>query len=298
MMAMQDRISDLNLNRSSKDTVEVVVDGNEEGEEGAFNPEFFEEVGQIKSLMSLMRRNVKSIQTAYSKQGFAVAENTQKTEELESLLESTNSAASKVRNKLKSMKHRNDTLPPENPQKRVQTNMHSVLSEKFRSLLTEYQTLQTNYKEKCRDRVQRQAEIVKPGVTREEVDQMIETGTGAFQDQMLSTQKHTEAKNALMQMQEQQRDLKQLEKSIQELHQIFLDMQSVVESQKEVVDRVETNVAESAVYTAESIHKLNKAHEYTMAKRRRIAATTGAIVVILLVAAGIIGALFAAKVFA
>jgi len=292
---MSDRLSELNRTGG----LEVVVDSNDDLSEtqGSLSPEFFEEVGQIRSLTSLIRRNVKSIEEAYNKQAWSSADKTsQKTEELEELMESTNSAASKVRTKLKVMKSANDALPSEDPQKKTRTHIHNVLTQKFISLITEYQTLQNNYKEKYRDRVQKQAEIVKPGISRDEVDQMMTTGTGVFTDQILADQKHTEAKNALLQMQEQRRDLKQLEKSIHELNALFIDMQAIVESSSENINFLESNITDSVVITGQSVTHLVKANEYANKRRRRIAFTIGAILLLLLIVAGVIAALIAAKV--
>jgi t-SNARE complex subunit (syntaxin) len=295
-----DRLNDLNVNRSPADKVEVVIDGGDEfGEDqGSFNPEFFEEVGQIKLLMSLIRRNVKSISDAYTRAMSSVENNSQKTEELDELMKSTNAAANQVRTKLKVMKQENDALPAENPQKRMRTNMHSLLTQKFIALVQEYQTVQTNYREKFRERFQRQAEIVKPGVTREEVDQMIETGTLSFADKMLSDQKHSEAKNALLSMQEQQRDLQHLEKSIQELNQVFIDLSTIVQQSGEHITRVEADVNKSVAFSGAAAKNTSVANEHAMARRKRIGIAITTIVVIALVIAAIIGGLFAAKVFA
>jgi len=70
-------------------------------------PEFFEEVGQIKTLMSLIRRNIKSIQDIYLKQSIS-ANSKLMTSELETLLDSTNASANQIRSKLKIMKQEID----------------------------------------------------------------------------------------------------------------------------------------------------------------------------------------------
>jgi len=211
-------------------------------------------------------------------------------------MKSTNAAASQVRTKLKKMKQENDGLPPENPQKRMRTSMHSLLTQKFIALVQEYQTVQTNYREKYRERMQRQAEIVKPGVTREEVDQMIETGTLTFAEKMLADEKHSAAKNALIQMQEQQRDLQHLEKSIQELNQVFIDMSTIVEAHSESFGRVEENVNQSVSISGAAVKSASQASEHANTRRRRIAIVTTTITVVVLATVAIVGGLIAAKV--
>jgi len=279
--------------------VEVVVDGGEDmgdsEDAGSFDPAFFEEVGQIKSLMSLIRRNVKSIMEAYTRAMASVENNSQKTEELDELMKSTNAAAGQVRNRLKSLKQENDALPPENLQKRMRTNMHSLLTQKFIALVQEYQTVQTNYREKFRERFHRQAEIVKPGVTREEVDQMITAGGLSFADKMLSENKHTEAKNALVSIQEQQRDLKHLEQSIQELNQVFLDMSTIVEASTAKVDSVGSHVGQSVAYSGSAAKSASDALESANTRRKRIAIAGTIVTVVVLVILAIVGLVVAAK---
>jgi len=170
--------------------------------------------------------------------------------------------------------------------------MHAVLSKKFLALLQEYQSVQNAYREKSRERFQRQAEIVQPGVGREQVDQMLASGGDYFGDKLLSDKKHSEAKNALMNIQEQQRDLKHLEKNINELHQVFMDMEILVESATERMESVEIDVAKTVESGAHAVHALKKAEEYTMQRRRKItilaAGITTIVLIIILVVVGIV----------
>jgi len=293
-----DRIADLNRTGQIEVVVERQNDQDDQDDQN-LDPKFLEDVGKIKTLTSVIRRNVNSIKDAYNKQAWSsVDSNLQKSEELDTLLQDTNKSAGQVRNLLKRMKIENDLLSPEDPQKRNRSNLHANLSQKFLALVREYQTLQTDYKEKYRERVQRQAGIVKPGVTNEEVDQMIETGTSSFVDQILAETKHTEAKNALLEMQEQQRDLKHLERSIQELNQLFIDMSTIVEAASERVDSIEEHVSESMGHASSAVVDLTRANESRMTKRRRVATTIGVVVTGLVIVAVVVGALFAAKVFA
>jgi len=290
---MTDRLKDLG-NKSVQADISIDM-GDENDESGAaFMPEFFEEVGQIKTLMSLIRRNIKLIQDEYNKQAWNANES-RKNEALEELLDSTNSAALQIRNKLKVMKAENDKLSGESAQKRIRSNMHNILSKKFIALVQEYQALQNSYKEKFRERVQRQAEIVKPGVTRDEVDEMISSGGNYFADKMLADSKHLEAKNALLNIQEQQRDLKHLEKSIQELHQVFLDMAAIVEASSDQVGKVETDVNRSLASAGQAVKHVTKAEEYLMQRRRRAALLYGGITAIIVTIALVAGLIIAAK---
>jgi t-SNARE complex subunit (syntaxin) len=294
-MQGKDRLTD--LGKKSSVQADVVVDvGEEGGEEGeAFMPEFFEEVGQIKNMMALIRKNIKLIQDEYNKQQWSASVDSKKNAVLEQLLDATNASALQIRNKLKTMKAENDRLPGESAQKRIRSNMHNILTKKFIALVQEYQALQNSYREKYRERVQRQAEIVKPGVSREEVDEMIVSGGNYFADKMLSDSKHLEAKNALLSIQEQQRDIKHLEKSIQELHQVFIDMAAIVEASQDSMTKVEDNTSSSLAAAGTAVKHVTKAEEYLMQRRRRAALLYGGITAIIVTIALVVGLIIAAK---
>eukprot|EP01103_Thecamoeba_quadrilineata_P018526 TRINITY_DN707_c0_g1_i1.p1 TRINITY_DN707_c0_g1~~TRINITY_DN707_c0_g1_i1.p1 ORF type:complete len:293 (-),score=56.31 TRINITY_DN707_c0_g1_i1:87-965(-) len=287
-----DRLSEIKQTQKP----DVAIDIDEDNDGSAYMPEFFDEVGQIKTLISLIRLNIKSIQEAYNKQVWGSIDSPKNSKELEQLLESTNSAANQVRTRLNKMKQDNSKLPAENPQKKTRTNMHTTLLKKFMALIQEYQTLQANYKERYRERLERQAHIVKPGITKDEVEQMMHSGTEYFADQMLSDDKHTASKNALVNIQEQQRDLQHLEKSIQELNQLFIDLSAAVESSTDKITTVQTMTTASLIETSEGITEIAKAEEYAMARRRRLALLISSVVTVILVILAIIAAVVAAKV--
>jgi len=252
--------------------------------------------------MSLIRTNILKIQEIYDKQSWSSpldnSQKTNNTQQLEELLESTNLSSSQIRNRLKTLKEQNDALPAENAQKRIRSNMHAVLSKKFLVLLQEYQSIQNSYKEKSRERFHRQAEIVQPGVSREQVDSMLESSGGNmdyFGDKLLSDKKHGEAKNALMAIQEQQRDLKHLEKNIQELHQIFLDMSLLVESSTETMVKVQLDISDTTLIGENAIKHLKKAEEHVMQKRRKMAILASGIGAVVLIAILIVVIVLAVK---
>lgn len=74
---------------------------------------------------------------------------------------------------------------------------------------------------------------VSPKISDKEVDQMIDSGetTQLFSEKIMHDAKHDQAKNALIYIQEQYKDILQLERSINELHQLFVDMKNLVDAQ-------------------------------------------------------------------
>ena len=82
----------------------------------------------------------------------------------------------------------------------------------------QFQELQKRYKNKYRDRLERQYKIVKPNATPDEIEKAMETGVegsaGVFAQQILMGPQHAEAKRALYDIQERHQDIVRIEKSI------------------------------------------------------------------------------------
>jgi Syntaxin len=63
-----------------------------------------------------------------------------------------------------------------------------------------------------------------------------------MQSKMLDNRReHNQATAALIHIKEQHKDILELEKSIIELHQIFVDMAALVDAQGELIDQIEYN---------------------------------------------------------
>lgn len=183
--------------------------------------------------------------------------------------------------------------------KEMQKRVHATLTKKFLDLMKEYQSIQTDYKNKYKERLQRTAEIVKPGITEEEVDTLVKQGTDAsllFSNEITADERrHTQAKNALFLIQEQKRDIEHLEKSINQLHQLFADMASIVENQAEILDLVEQNITDAVISSGKSVKSLTAAEESARARRKRLGIICCVIISVLLVAGGVVAAVLMAK---
>jgi t-SNARE complex subunit (syntaxin) len=121
------------------------------------------------------------------------------------------------------MEAKNKDLGIENSNKqlsaeqRMRLSQHGNITKKFMETMTEYQEIQTKYKNKYRDRLERQFKIVKPDATAAEIEHALESGTDGsslFAQQILMGAQHAEAKRALYDIQERHQDIIRIEKSI------------------------------------------------------------------------------------
>ncbi|XP_041096860.1 syntaxin-1A-like, partial [Polyodon spathula] len=83
-------------------------------------------------------------------------------QELEELMTDIKKLANKVRSKLKSIEQsieHEEGLNRSSADLRIRKTQHSTLSRKFVEVMSEYNATQSDYRERCKGRIQRQLEI-------------------------------------------------------------------------------------------------------------------------------------------
>ncbi|KAH1178730.1 hypothetical protein KIL84_000061 [Mauremys mutica] len=154
-------------------------------------------------------------------------------EELEELMSDIKKTANKVRSKLKSIEQsieQEEGLNRSSADLRIRKTQHSTLSRKFVEVMSEYNATQSDYRERCKGRIQRQLEITGRTTTSEELEDMLESGNPAiFSSGIIMDSNIT--KQALNEIETRHSEIIKLENSIRELHDMFMDMAMLVESQ-------------------------------------------------------------------
>ena len=87
----------------------------------------------------------------------------------------------------------------------------------------------------------------------------------------------------MLEIAERREAVKEIEKKLLELYQIFIDLSALVEAQGEVLDNIEVQVAKSVDYVASGTAALSKAKEYQK-KGRKLMCCSAIILLVMLFA--------------
>eukprot|EP00126_Sphaerothecum_destruens_P009579 Sdes_comp20539_c0_seq2m15235 len=288
---MRDRLAELKAKTGEEQAKSEVIDM-EPGPDSndSFMAEFFVAIGTIRDDIAELEKLIKSISEKHGQVLAAISEKQgqQTTLELDQLQDNAQRISNRVRNKLKAIDKENKALDKASEGSangRIRKSQHATLSRKFVDVMNVYNDTQTAYKQKYQERVRRQFKIVKPDATAEEIQAVVEgEPTNVFAQQIMS-KSHAEVKQALEDIQDRHKDILKLEKSIKELHELFVDMAILVEAQGEMIDRIEFNVSESTQYVEEAVIELKAAHRLqTSARRKQMYITICIIILILIIA--------------
>ena len=76
----------------------------------------------------------------------------------------------------------------------------------------------------------------------------------------------------MIHLKEQQREILELERSIAELYQIFVDITALVDAQGEMTDDISKNVEQATAWTGQAKKHLEDSNKYTKKKRKKCCA--------------------------
>lgn len=267
----KDRLAALVAAQSDEDDVADDVSVNV-GAQDDFMTEFFAEVEEIREMIDRIQTNVEDVKKKHSAILSAPQTDEKVKQELEDLMSDIKKTANKVRAKLKVIEQNIEQEEHTNKSSadlRIRKTQHSTLSRKFVEVMTEYNRTQTDYRERCKGRIQRQLEITGRTTTNEELEEMLEQGNPAVFTQgiIMETQ---QAKQTLADIEARHADIIKLENSIRELHDMFMDMAMLVESQGEMIDRIEYHVEHAVDYVQTATQDTKKALKYQSKARRKL----------------------------
>eukprot|EP00775_Hariotina_reticulata_P007707 gene7707-7906_t len=170
---------------------------------------------------------------------------------------------------------------------RTRTSITAGLKKKLKDHMKEFSDLRQKIMDESRQVVQRRVfTVTGQTLPEEEIDRMIETGEAEtiFQKAILE-QGRGRVLDTLAEIQERNRAVKDLEASLLELHQIFLDMAVLVEAQGEMLDNIEKQVMRSVEYVQSGTSALQDAKMLQKKTRKWMCC---AIILLLLTAAVIV----------
>jgi len=150
---------------------------------------------------------------------------------------------------------------PDEPETRIKDINCRALKDRFFNILQESQNAQLGYKNAVRNKIARHAKIIDPTLTEEQVETVCNDPNGANQllaNKMLGTG-HIKIRNAVADIQDKYKDIIKLEKSVAMIHQMFIDMQMLVQAQGEMLDNIEINVGEAKDYVVKANKQLASA---------------------------------------
>ncbi|CAM6029383.1 unnamed protein product [Sphagnum balticum] len=156
---------------------------------------------------------------------------------------------------------------------RTRLSITATLKKKLKDLMLDFQALRQRFQDEYREVVERRVYTVTGKKVDELViEQLIETGDSEqiFQ-RAIQEQGRGQILDTIAEIQQRHDAVRDIEKKLLELHQIFLDMAVLVEAQGELLDNIETQVWKAVDHVASGTQQLQRAKNNQRATSKCIA---------------------------
>ncbi|CAF4985615.1 unnamed protein product, partial [Rotaria sp. Silwood1] len=132
------------------------------------------------------------------------------------------------------------------------------------NITREFRDAMNQYNQECLDHRERSGRFVTEG----EIEGMLESKNPAVWTQGIMVET-AQVKQSLTDIQARHGDIMKLEKSIREIHDMFIDMAAMVQTQGEMIDRIEYNAAQSENFVESACIDTRKAVKFQRTARRK-----------------------------
>lgn len=254
------------------------LDDMEAGKESANLDKFFEDVENVKEDMKAVEKLYRKLQDANEESN--IVHNAKTMKELRSRMDSDVEQVLKrvkiIKGKLEALErsnaaHRN--LPGSGPGSsadRTRTSVVSGLGKKLKTLMDDFQGLRNRMQSEYKETVERRYfTITGERASEETIENLISSGESeSFLQKAIQEQGRGQILDTISEIQERHDAVKEIEKNLMELHQIFLDMAALVESQGHQLNDIESHVAHASSFVRRGTDNLQEAREYQKSSRK------------------------------
>ncbi|KAK6131592.1 hypothetical protein DH2020_034606 [Rehmannia glutinosa] len=239
---------------------------------------FFEDVEAIKDELRDLESLYTQLQASHEQS--KTLHNAKAVKDLRSRMETDISASLKkaklIKVRLEALDRSNAanrSLPgcgPGSSSDRTRTSIVNGLRKKLHDTMNRFNDLRQKMSSEYRETVQRRYYTVTGENPDEKIlDNLIETGESeTFLQKAIQQQGRGQVMDTIMEIQERHDAVKDMEKNLRELHQVFLDMAVLVQSQGEQLDDIESQVNRASSFVRGGTRQLEVARKHQKNTRK------------------------------
>ncbi|KAJ0250572.1 Syntaxin-125 [Hirschfeldia incana] len=250
----------------------------EAGQETMNLDKFFEDVENVKD-------DMKGIETLYKKlqdsnEECKTVHNAKKVKELRAKMDGDVGQVLKrvkmIKQKLEALEKANANsrnVPgcgPGSSTDRTRSSVVSGLGKKLKDLMDSFQGLRARMNDEYKETVERRYfTITGEQADEQTIDNLIASGESEnFLQKAIQEQGRGQIMDTISEIQERHDAVREIEKNLLELHQVFLDMAALVEAQGQQLNNIESHVAKASSFVRRGTDQLQDAREYQKSSRK------------------------------
>ena len=178
-----------------------------------------------------------------------------------------------------------DNQNEDNPETRIRNNLFSSMTKKYQDICIKFQKLENDLKNIMQTKTIRAVEALGIKLSDKEKGEVINDPKYVEQiyRDKLTGGAHVKLQNAVADLEERHKDIKNLEKSILQVHNLIIDLSKLVQLQGEMIDNIDVNIQKAKNYVDKGQKNLIKAKENMKKARKKKCIILIIVIVVLLI---------------
>ncbi|KAN0076988.1 t-SNARE [Tylopilus felleus] len=264
---------------------------NGSSQDTSFMSVFYAETTSIQEFIAQFDANITAIADLHARSlnAFSEQDSLANHTRLAELTESTRALSNTLSKRIQALKIQPGGASAQDAE--IRKNRITLLHGKFVETLQRYQNVEQQYRQRYRDRVERQFKIVKPDATTDEVAAVVNdtqgTSYGIFLEAISSSTRYGESRQAYREAQERHQDIQRIEVTLAELAQLFNDMAILISQQDEQIASIETKAIGGEEDIRKGLGEVDMAVVHARSARRKRWICLFITVIVILAAVGI-----------
>ncbi|KAM7254733.1 hypothetical protein ACFE04_019974 [Oxalis oulophora] len=257
---------------------QAYLDDIEAGRESVNLDKFFEDVENVKEDMRTVEKLYKKLQD--SNEESKTVHNAKTMKELRARMDMDVEQVLKrvkiIKGKLEALDRSNAAnrgiagCGPGSSTDRTRTSVVGGLGKKLKDLMDDFQGLRAKMNNEYKETIERRYfTITGEKADEDTIEKLISSGESEnFMQKAIQEQGRGQILDTISEMQERHDAVKEIEKNLLELHQVFLDMAALVEAQGQQLNDIESHVAHASSFVRRGTEQLQEAREYQKGSRK------------------------------
>ncbi|CAD8046074.1 unnamed protein product [Paramecium primaurelia] len=273
---MDDRLIELYKMSGRQDSFQL--NNSNSSQDDDFMPQFSAKIKKAQQCLERIKENNLRMQEMSEKYSRATTSYVEKelSRELEQIMVQNQQFSNQLKEAMKDIKEdveRSERDEKDQPETQMKINQRNALTSKVQEVLHASSQISIKYKTCVREKIRRQTKILDENATEEFLDEICndpQKATQLLQGKLYGEAPSIGLTNAVSDIQEKYKDIQQLEKSVELVYQLFVDLAILVHAQGQQIDNIEISLGSAKTYVGKAEKSLVEAKEDHQSARKKI----------------------------
>ncbi|CAJ0610424.1 unnamed protein product [Cylicocyclus nassatus] len=233
---------------------------------------FLNRMTELRNIVGQLESWLEEVRILHGELLLAPASDGEKSQQLRVIMENFRTTSLVARQKIKNIdKEVNSKSHPDESKSvdsRIKRNQIRTLTRALHSVMWKFNEEEENYKERCKKKITDYLKIQDIKLTDDEISDAIDNGD-IFERTKGILLAYSDKKALFEDVKARRDELFEIEKVIRELGEMFVDLNNLVMSQGEMLDRIETNIEDAVDYAEKAKQNVKDARELMKKARKK-----------------------------